>query len=135
MKKSVIVLIGLIYVASIVFIGFFGMKITAYNATVYATSLSCINEDVRVSANNIKSIVFDYKENAPAEENVYLLVWRVYPENTTNKSVKFVYDNTNTVASIDSAGRIWIKKTGVLTFQIVSNSNETINETITLLVV
>ena len=46
MKKSVIVLIFLVYLASIVFINIFGMKILAYDTEVYATGIECINDDM-----------------------------------------------------------------------------------------
>ena len=35
MKKSVIILIGIIYIASIFVVGFFGMKVKNYNVMVY----------------------------------------------------------------------------------------------------
>lgn len=133
MKKSIIILIGVIYVASIIFIGFFGMKISAYNQTVYVTGLECINEEVKVS-NNKKSIIYTYKEDVAKEENVYILAWKVYPENSSDKSVKFVYDTSSKVASVDSNGRVWVNKKGVLTIQIVSQNNENVKEEITFLV-
>ena len=36
MKKSVVILIGIIYVASIALVSFFGLKAKIYNAKVYA---------------------------------------------------------------------------------------------------
>ena len=56
MKKSVILLIFVIYVASIVVIGFFGVKIASYNPTIYVSSIEILNE-VRVNTSNEKYIL------------------------------------------------------------------------------
>lgn len=133
MKKSIVLLIGVIYIASIIFIGFFGMKITAYKVDIYVSDIEILNEDLKVS-NGKNSIVFSYDPQASKEENVYFLTWRVYPENATNKSVNFVYDTQSTVASVDKAGRIWVNKPGVLTIQIVSNQKSSVSKEIIFIV-
>ena len=43
MKKSVIILILIIYIGSIVFVGFFGMKMVSYNPTILPEKIECIN--------------------------------------------------------------------------------------------
>lgn len=134
MKKSTIIIIGIIYIASIIFIGFFGMKITAYNETIYVTGIECINEEVeRNEDNNV--IFYTFKDDVSEDENVFLLAWKLYPENCSNKGVKFIYDKDSNVASIDKNGMIWIKNRGVLTFQIVSDDKDSVKEEIILCVI
>lgn len=129
MKKSVILIIGIIYVASIVFIGFFGMKITAYNVTVYATKVECINEEATIQ-NDYKYIIAYYDETKPPEENVYQILWKVYPDDCTNKKVDFVYDQDSKIASVDEFGRVWIKKSGIFYVTIQNTIKSTVTEKI-----
>ena len=44
MKKSVMIIIGIIYVASIVVINFFGMKVFVYNKTIDVEQIVCLNK-------------------------------------------------------------------------------------------
>ena len=44
MKKSTLILIMIIYVASIVVINFFGLNVKVYNEVINVTSVECINE-------------------------------------------------------------------------------------------
>ena len=50
MKKSVIILIGIIYIASIFVVGFFGMKIKSFDTIIYITDIECTNENVTTKA-------------------------------------------------------------------------------------
>ena len=43
MKKSIVILIGVVYIMSIIVIGFFGMKITSYNTTVYPDEIEILS--------------------------------------------------------------------------------------------
>ena len=44
MKKSVIVLIGVIYVLAIAMVSFFGLNIDTFNENIYVESVKCIND-------------------------------------------------------------------------------------------
>lgn len=47
MKKSVLIVIGLVYIASILIIGFFGMRQVVYSNIIYVREIECINEEAR----------------------------------------------------------------------------------------
>ena len=111
MKKSVIVLIFLIYLASIVFINIFGMKILSHDEQVYATSIECINEDMKPhSSGEYKWVMLDYVEGL-----TYTIEHRVYPENATNSKATYIYDTDNPSLSIN--------KNGVCTFSNITSSD------------
>jgi len=102
MKKSVIVLIFIIYIASIVFINFFGMKIMSYETNIYAERIECINSDMTLSKDgSYKYIILNYASNP-----TYTIQHKIYPENVTINKVEYVYDQDNNFASIDSNGNI-----------------------------
>lgn len=126
MKKSVIIIIGVIYIASIVLIGFLGMKITSYDEIFYVNKIECINENAVEKEDGSKSIEFIYDENLPPEENVVQIFWKVYPEDATNRRVEFMYDKESKVGYVDNNGRVWLKRVGTLTVQIKSTDGSNI---------
>ena len=128
MKKSVIIIIGIIYIASIVAINFFGMKISVYNQKVNVQEIVCLNETNLEKGINVKdytdmegnvlgkSIIIDYVK--PANKNtlqgtILQLEVRVFPDNATNK--KLIYtssDNENIEFYTDESGN----QTGMILF-------------------
>ncbi len=95
MKKSVIILIGLIYAASIVLVSFFGLQYKKFNEIVYVSSVEVINTPDKVAINKetgeeIKTY-FIFKDEDTGLRTFQIDV-RVEPiETVTNKNVKFVY--------------------------------------------
>ena len=135
MKKSVIVLIGIIYIAAIVFVGFFGMKVTAYDEMIYITNIECTNEGIRENADGTKTLRFNYVDGGDVLENTLTLTYKVYPDNSTLKgadAATLVYDENTTVATVDGLHITFLKK-GVLTVQLKSKDGSNITETIRII--
>jgi len=129
MKKSVIIMILIIYVASIVFIGFFGMKIASYNETLYVDHIECTNEEA-VQYTGFKYVIIDYATilEGDMNTNVFQLQWKVYPENATYRNVNFVYDENTTVGYITKIGTVVFNKKGTITIYITSTDGQNIRE-------
>ena len=102
MKKATVILIGIIYLASIVIISIFGLKAVIYDEVIPVTSIECLNEtdektEVKLDVDGNKIIKIKYEEPGDPETltgTMVQLSWRVLPDNATNKEVRFVY-NTN----------------------------------------
>ena len=112
MKKSVVILILIIYIASIAFVGFFGMKMLSYNEVIKPEKVEITNQDLKQTSDSegdYKYIVLDFEET-----KTYTITWKVYPE-TASQDVEFVYDKTNTVAQVTSWGGVSFNKTGTIT--------------------
>lgn len=102
MNKATVILIAVIYVASIVFISLFGMRAIVYIEVVPVTRVECINttdEKVTVYESNgtkVLSLPFttpgEINQYGNAEGTYLQLYWRVYPDNASNKEVRFVYN-------------------------------------------
>lgn len=106
MKKSTLILILIVFIASIPIINFFGLNAKVYNEIVNVSAVECINEDDEYSTvtnkNDKKIIKVTYSNST---EKVHYdgvnyvaklqLKYRVYPDNATTKDVEFVYDTTN----------------------------------------
>ncbi len=140
MKKSVIILIGIIYIASIVIVGFFGMQIKAFDTIVYITDIECTNEEVVTKVDGSKEIKFDYDTTKDDMENTIILTYEVFPKNSTLKgteAVKLTYDTTHKLIDkglweVDGL-TITFKSKGVLTFYLKSLDGSNIIETINII--
>lgn len=89
MKKSVIILIGVIYLASIFVVGFFGAKVKAFTETIYITKIECTNEGI-VDIGEYRQIKFKYNPNGNVEDNTMIITYKVLPEDATMKGKEAV---------------------------------------------
>ena len=136
MKKSVVILIGIIYIASIFVVGFFGMKIKAFNTIIYITDIECTNEEVVTKIDGTKEIEFDYDASKDDMENSLILTYSIYPSNATKKAVQVVYDEKHKLIR----NELWVvdglvitfKSRGSLTFQLKSQDGSNVIETINI---
>lgn len=96
MKKSVILMIAIIYIIAIVLVGFLGLKMKVYNEKKYVESIECISEDYVVNENKINPDDFDGSIKKTYRKGLKIeLVCRVLPENADNKKLKYIYDEEN----------------------------------------
>ena len=116
MKKSVVILIGIIYVASIALVSFFGLQAKMYNEKIYVERIEILNSDVR-EKDDKKFVAILPDDNG---ERKYQINYRVYPDNATNSKVDFVYDTQNTNVSVDENGVVTFKKRGAVIVQIMA---------------
>lgn len=99
MKKSTIIIIILIYLASIVIINFFGMAIFSYDEVIYATKVECINQDMQPNSEGIKQVILNYSDGL-----TYRIEHKVYPENVSTKEITYIYDTNNKYLTINENG-------------------------------
>ena len=113
MKKSVVILIAVIYVMAVVLVSFFGIQAELLEETVYVNKIEIINKDTTYATDGVTKTVdifFNGKETAE-----YQLQWRVTPTNASNKKVFFNYDNQKTFVSVDENGLVTFTRPGVIT--------------------
>ncbi len=103
MKKSTLILIAIVYVASVVVISVFGMKSVVYNEIIPVNKIICLNEtDSKTEVtqdNGMKLIKLKFTTPGDAENltgTMLQLSWRVLPDNATSKTVKFIYNESLT---------------------------------------
>ena len=128
MKKSVMIIIGIIYVASIVVINFFGMKVFVYNKTIDVEQIVCLNktdEEKGIVVSTFKSYngetgtAITIKFDKPANKNLMTgtmlqLDLRVLPDNATKKELSFTSTASDEEVEFftDESG----KQTGLILF-------------------
>lgn len=159
MKKMIIILIGVIYIASIVVVNFFGLEIRINEETIYATEIECASVTVRgtendynvtgTEANGIVYFTIDFiptkdggvytKDNIETNPNTVQINYKVVPDTTTNKTVKFVFDEEYAkdivVFNENINAFTFIKKNAGLTVQIVTDDGRETSKTIYIIAV
>ena len=131
MKKSVVILIALIYVASIALVGFLGLQAKSYNDVIYVESLEILS-DYSVDKNTgSKFIVF---EPATPDDNTLKLDCKVRPDNATDTKVIYSLSSDCTNATIDENGLLTFigdtSKYFSVKVYIYSSQNRTISDEI-----
>ena len=112
MRKSTIVAVAIVYIASIVIISLFGMKSVVYNEVIPVSAIECLNKtegktQVKLDGDTkVISIKFDKPGNAETLTGTMVqLNWRVLPDNASNKKVKFILSQSSRAQMIkDESG-------------------------------
>ena len=117
MKKSTLIVIGIIYIASIVIISVFGLKAVVWDVVTPVTAIECLNETddkctvTEEDGKKFIKIKFDEPgklENGVPTGTMLQLYWRVLPDNATNKEVRFVYNTELTRVNFIKNNDGWI---------------------------
>ena len=117
MKKSTVILIGLIYFASIILVGVYGLQYKTFNQIVYATSVEVTNTPDRLatvegSEEKIKTY-FVYKDDTTGLRR-FQIEWRIEPiETVTNTKVRFVYEEGKGY-TVSETGVVEFSKGGIV---------------------
>ena len=121
MKKTTIVLIGLIYFVSIILVGVYGLQYKQFNQIVYATSVEVTNppEDYTVDEETGERIkTYFVEKDKETGLRLFQIDWRIEPiETVTNKDVKFKFVNPN--VTISETGLVQFSKRTAVTIEIV----------------
>ena len=107
MKKSVVILIALIFVASVVCVSFFGLKFKTFNEIVYVSSIEILGEEVETNSQGQKTVRIYPNDKG---ERKYQIKYRVHPDNDTDDGVIFAYDEEKTYATVDENGLVTFEK-------------------------
>ena len=133
MKKSVVILIALIYVASIALVGFLGLKAKSYNDVIYIESIQILN-DYKINKAGDKYITF---KPANSENKSLQLECRVTPDNASDKKIVYSLLSSASVATVDENGLVrfadGISKTTTVTVGIYSNQDRTKSDKIAII--
>lgn len=130
MKKSVVILIAIIYIASIALVSFFGLKYKVFEEEIPVERIEILNEGLKENTMWGKYIVISPDENG---EWVYQILYRVYPDNATNNKVEFSYDEQIKVATVDEFGVVRFTGPGVIKVQLIPADGSDVSASITII--
>lgn len=132
MKKSVVILIALIYVTSIAAVSFFGLQFKIFDEVISVERIEILGaQDGGEGVGNYVIIT----PNAEGEYK-YQIDYRVYPDNATNNKVDFATDPNITIKnySVDENGVVTIDKPGVMaTIFVVATDGSHVETTIKII--
>ena len=133
MKKSVVIVIALIYVAAIALVSFLGLNPKSYNDVSYVESIkvSADHEIKMIQGEDSIHFLNEFKADGTRTIQLYC---EVKPENASNKKINYVLEKDNTAATVDENGLITITEPGTQIFPvfIVSAENPSIFQKITI---
>lgn len=115
MKKINLIVIGIVFVASVMLISVFGMKFVIINGTIPVTKIECTNKSdehsiVKETESGKRIIV---KFTTPGEVSssgsvtgtVLYITHRVYPDNATIDKVQYIYNRELTRVKMMTDGK------------------------------
>ena len=130
MKKSVILVIAVIYVLAIVVVGFIGIRMKIYNANVYVEKIECVSDNYRKCNENddFYQKGYDGYISVIYEENLKVLIkCNIYPENASEKKLEYIYDKISTTYTLtyndDGTANVEFFKGGSATIIVKSTDN------------
>lgn len=109
MKKSVVILIGVIYGLSIVLVTLFGLRYQSFNDIVYVSKIEVIEKNASYLSDGSKYVNLPVGEDGTCQ---YQLVWQITPDNPTNGDVYFNYDTSNPRVTVDENGLVTFTSEG-----------------------
>jgi hypothetical protein len=130
MKKSVVILIAIIYVAAIAVVSFFGLQFKVFNQIVPVSEIVIDNKDLKTEGSVTPYAIVKLNENGIAH---YQIKCTVLPVEATDTGVNYAYDTQSTIASIDEKGLVTFTGAGYLEITIVPNDGSDVSAKLILI--
>ena len=129
MKKSVVILIAIIYIASIAVVSFFGLKYKVFEEEIFVEEIRILNDGLKENDLWGKYVVIFQNENG---EWRYQIQYRVFPDDATNKKVKFAYDH-DSKATVTDDGVVTFSEPDIVFIEIVPLDGSDVSTKITVI--
>ena len=130
MKKSVVILILVIYLVSVALVSFFGLQYKTFDEVIYTESIEFLNEDIMTADDGTLYALAKKNESTGLWE--YQIQCRVHPDNATNKEIVYSYDPQKGDATIDPTTGLVTFEKGVVEITITPKDGTDISAKITL---
>lgn len=131
MKKSVIILISLIYITSVALVSFFGLQFKVFEEVIPVERVEITNTGL-----DHNDTWGDYTVISPNErgELRFQIQYRVYPENATNSKVSFSYQAMpEGCATIDEFGVVTFSSAGMIKVFVITTDGGDAQDTVTII--
>ena len=131
MKKSVIILITLIYITSVALVSFFGLQFKVFEEIIPVERVEITNEGL-----DHNDTWGDYTVISPNEKGElrYQIHYRVYPENASNSKVNFSYQaSPEGCATIDEYGVVSFSSAGMVKVFVITADGGDAQDTVTII--
>ncbi len=129
MKKSVVILIALIYIAAIALVSFFGLQFKVFEEVIPVERVEITNEGQKYSDTHGDYIIVTPNEKG---ERRIKLDYHVYPDDASNTEVDFAYEQSH-VASVDEYGVVTFTTPGMLKVRIIAKDGSNAEDSILII--
>ena len=130
MKKSVIVLIAIIYVAAIGLVSFYGLKFKVFEEIIPVESVELLNTGLKVNDKGETYVVIRPDEKGRRQ---YQLEYRVRPDNATDTKVRFEISSASGTATVSETGLVVFEKTDTAKVFIIAADGSNAEVAITII--
>ena len=131
MKKSVVILIAIIYVASIALVSFFGLQFKVFEEVIPVSEVEILNEGLKESETWGRYVTVSADANG---EWRYQIKYRVHPDDATNKEVDFNVAATPAgCATIDENGVVIFNSVGMAKVYVIATDGTNAEATVTII--
>ncbi len=133
MKKSVVILIALIYIASVVLVSFFGLQFKVFEEVIPVERVEITNQGLKYSETWGDYVVITPNDKG---ELRYQIDYHVYPDNATENGVTYSFDaSPEGCATIDEYGLVTFSKAGMIKVRVIAADGSNAEDTITIIAV
>ena len=126
MKKSVIVLIGVIYFLAIFLVGAIGLKSKVYDEKVYVEKIEILNENATLREDGSYFMKINYLDGPIIIER------KLSPDDATDMSVEYIYDTNKTYVNIDNKGVVTFTRAGFITVYVTAKDGSGVVATLVI---
>lgn len=130
MKKSVIVLIAIIYVAAIGLVSFYGLKFKVFEEVIPVESVELLNTGLKTDSKGEPYVVISPDSQGRRQ---FQLEYRVHPDNATETKVRFEIESASGTATVSESGLVVFEKTDSAKVFIIASDGS--NAQATLLII
>ena len=124
MKKAVIIIIVLIYVASVALVSFFGLQFKVFEEVIPVERIEITNEGQKYSETQGDYIV--------THERRVKIDYHVYPENASNTKVDFAYEEVEGV-TVDEHGIVTFSGPGLIKVRVIATDGSNTEDTLLII--
>ena len=129
MKKSVVIIIVLIYLASIALVSFFGLQFKVFEEVVPVEYIEITNEGQKYSDQFGDYIVIKPDANG---EYRFQIEYRVHPDEASNAEVDFACEQVD-YATVSDLGLVTFTGKGPLKVRVIAKDGSNAEDTILIL--
>ena len=132
MKKSVVILIAIIYIASIAIVSFFGLQFKVFDQVISVEKIELLGSELFDESEIWGKYVIIRPD--PNGQYRYHIQYRVYPDNASNSKVQFTFDkNSAPNVTVDETGLVTFSSKGMVKVYIIATDGSNIQETLTII--
>ena len=111
MKKSVVILIAVIYVAAIALVSFFGLQFKIFEQVIPVEKIEITNDGLKYNETWGDCVFISPDSNG---ERKFQIKYKLTPDGATNSKVAYSTDGQNAVASVDESGLVSFQGPGMI---------------------